>query len=445
MMQMMNIGLFIQLIIIYLCVTPDARAEAFPGAEGAGKYTSGGRGGEVIEVTSLSDDGPGSLRYALSCRGPRLIIFRISGTIELESDLEIKEGDLTVAGQTAPGGGICLKGYPLIIDADNVVIRYLRVRLGDLAGQPYDAISCIGHKDIIVDHCSFSWGVDECASFYDNQNLTLQWCIISESLNKSVHPKGNHGYGGIWGGMQASFHHNILAHHTSRLPRFQGSRNRSRPHNEIAELCNNIIYNWTNKCTYGGEEGNYNITGNIYKPGPATPAKKTYRIIEPFEPFGRFYVSGNYIMVNGSPKAYNWKDYLPGNEKWKAVISETPASIHHTAACEEALSAYTRVLRYAGDCLVRDSVDSRIAGEVENGTFHYGDRGIIDTQDQVGGWPSLMTGEAPEDSDHDGMPDTWETANNLDPADYGDRNGHDLDNDYTNIEHYLNALVSNFY
>jgi hypothetical protein len=445
MMQLMNIGLIIQLVNICLCVIPDTQAEAFPGAEGAGKYTSGGRGGEVIEVTSLSDNGPGSLRYAINCRGPRVIIFRISGTIELQSKLEIEEGDLTVAGQTAPGGGICLKGYPLIIDADNIIIRFLRVRLGDLAGQPYDAINCIGQKDIIIDHCSFSWGVDECASFYDNENFTLQWCIISESLNRSVHPKGNHGYGGIWGGMQASFHHNIIAHHTSRLPRFQGSRNRSRPQNENAELCNNIIYNWTNKCIYGGEQGNYNITGNIFKPGPATPPKKIYRIIEPFEPYGKFYVRDNYIMVNGSAKAYSWKDHLPGNEKGKAYISETPARINHPAACEEALSAYPSVLRYAGASLVRDTVDSRIAAEVENGTFHYGDRGIIDSQEQVGGWPRLMAGDAPQDSDHDGMPDAWEKANNLDPDDYNDRNGYDLDNSYTNIEHYLNAIVSNFY
>ncbi len=454
----MNIGLFMQLVIICFCIIYNARAkagcnnvaykdmtEAFPEAEGAGKYTSGGRGGEIIEVTNLNDDGPGSLRYAVNCRGPRIIIFRISGTIKLESELEIEEENLTVAGQTAPGDGICIKGYPLIIDADNVIIRYLRVRLGDLAGKPYDAINCMRHRNIIIDHCSFSWAVDECASFYDNENFTLQWCIISESLDKSVHPKGNHGYGGIWGGMQASFHHNIIAHHASRLPRFQGSRNHGQPQNEDAELCNNIIYNWSNKCSYGGEEGNYNIVGNIYKPGPATPRKKIYLVIEPFEPFGRFYLKDNYIMVDGTAREYNWKDHFPDTGKWSTVFTETPAKINYRAACEEALSAYKKVLMYAGASFVRDSVDVRIAGEVENGTFHYGNKGIIDSQTQVGGWPGLKSGDPPQDTDHDGMPDTWETGNNLNPRDYSDRNNHDLSEDYTNIEYYLNTLVSNFY
>jgi len=429
----------------YITVTNKDSIEAFPGAEGAGKYTSGGRGGEIIEVTNLNDDGPGSLRYAVNCRGPRIIVFGISGTIELESELEIREGNLTIAGQTSPGDGICIKGYPLLIDADNIIIRYLRIRLGDLSGKPYDAISGIRHRDIIIDHCSFSWAVDECASFYDNEDFTLQWCIISESLNKSVHPKGSHGYGGIWGGMQASFHHNIIAHHTSRLPRFQGSRNHRQPPNENAEFCNNIIYNWVIKCSYGGEGGNYNITGNIYKPGPATPWKKIYRIIEPFEPFGRFYLKDNYMMVNGAAKEYNWMDHFPDTGKWSTVISDTPAKINYRAACEDALVAYKKVLKHAGASFVRDSVDNRIISEVEKGTYHYGDKGIINSQTQVGGWPGLNSGEARQDADHDGMPDTWETANKLNPLDYIDRNDHDLDEDYTNIEYYLNTLIDNFY
>ena len=458
MIQLMNIGLFLRLVILcfYLirateeeagCCYADCKdmVEAFPGAEGAGKYTSGGRGGEIIEVTSLNDDGPGSLRYAVNCRGPRIIIFRISGTIELEKELEITEGNLSIAGQTSPGDGICLKGYPLLIKADNIIIRYLRVRPGDISGKVFDAINCRNHRNIIIDHCSFSWSVDECASFYDNENFTLQWSIISESLNKSVHPKGDHGYGGIWGGMQASFHHNIMAHHTSRLPRFQGSRYHRQPQKENAEFCNNIIYNWTNKCSYGGETGNYNIIGNIYKPGPATPGKKTYRIIEPFEPYGRFYMKDNFIIVNGAVKEYDWKNHFPDNDQWNTILPDKPVKIFNRTACEDPLIAYRKVLKYSGASFVRDSVDSRIVSEVENGTFHYGNKGIINSQTQVGGWPGLNSGEAPQDADHDGMPDTWEASNNLNPRDYADRNSHDLDKDYTNIEYYLNTMVDNFY
>lgn len=458
MVQLMNIGLFLHLVIIYFCIINNAeevsfcltaknndRIEAFPGAEGAGKYTSGGRWGEIIEVTNLNDDGPGSLRYAINSKGPRIIVFKISGTIELKKELEINEGNLTIAGQTSPYDGICIKGYPLLIDADNIIIRFLRIRLGDLSGKPFDAISCMNCKDIIIDHCSFSWSVDECASFYDNENFTLQWSIISESLDKSIHPKGNHGYGGIWGGIQASFHHNIIAHHTSRLPRFQGSRNHKQPRSEIAEFCNNIAYNWVIKCSYGGEEGNYNIIGNIYKAGPATSAKKTYKIIEPFEPYGRFYLENNQIMINGKIKEYNWKNHFTDTNKWSPVLTDTPVKINYSAGCEDALTAYKKVLKYAGASFRRDNVDNRIVSEVQNGTFHYGNKGIINSQTQTGGWPSLNTGKPPEDTDHDGIPDIWEIDNNLNPRDYSDRNNNDLDENYTNIEYYINALVGNFY
>jgi hypothetical protein len=416
---------------------------AFPEADGAGRYASGGRGGEILEVTNLSDRGPGSLRYAVNHKGPRIIVFRISGIIELGRELVIPEGNLTIAGQTAPGDGICIKGYPLHVEADNVIIRYIRIRLGDISGKPFDAIHCKNRKNIIIDHCSFSWSVDECASFYDNENFTLQWSIISESLNNSCHPKGPHGYGGIWGGMQASFHHNILAHHTSRLPRFQGSRYHGKPDEEKAEFCNNIIYNWSDKCSYGGEEGSYNITGNIYRPGPATPPRKAGKIVEPFKPYGKFHLSDNYIFTDSIFREYNPQNYPLEFGKLSVVLSDIPATINYPVTIDDPREAWNKILKDAGASLRRDSVDKRIVVEVEKGTYHCGDKGIISSQDQAGGWPVLKSDAAPADGDHDGIPDYWEKNHDLDPGDYSDRNNYDLSRDYTNIEFYLIKLVTN--
>ena len=213
------------------------RQPAFPTAEGYGKYTVGGRGGAVIEGTNLNDSGPGSLRAAIEAEGPRTVVFRVSGTIDLQKALTIKNPHITIAGQTAPGDGICLKRYPLNIGADEVVIRYIRVRLGDESGGETDAIGGRYHKNIILDHVSASWSVDECVSIYHCDSVTIQWCMITESLFDSHHVKGSHGFGGIWGSNHSTYHHNLIAHHSSRNPRWASGAGNN-------DYRNNVLYNW---------------------------------------------------------------------------------------------------------------------------------------------------------------------------------------------------------
>jgi hypothetical protein len=412
---------------------------AFPGAEGFGKYTTGGRGGKVYIVTNLNDKGPGSLREAIQKKEPRTIVFAVAGTIALESTLNINYGNVTIAGQSSPGDGICIRNYAVKVNADNVILRYLRFRLGDEAKQQDDAISGISQKNIIIDHCSMSWATDECASFYRNRNFTMQWCIVSESLNHSVHEKGDHGYGGIWGGMGASFHHNLIASHTSRLPRFSGSSTTPNPPDELVDFTNNVIYNWEGNSTYGGELGKYNVVNNYYKAGAATKAKKPW-IVNPTSSVGKFFINGNCLYNNDAVTKNNWL----------GVKADYPDSAKATKSFQVVLisqqnadQAFDAVLKQAGASFKRDAVDSRIVEEVKKGVSKSGRNhtGIIDSQKDVGGWPELKSNAAPTDKDKDGMPDEWETKRKLNPASAEDASQFTLNKSYTNLEVYLNELI----
>ena len=444
MIRTTTLGLFCIFVMVNCAAQRTAQEDrpiAFPGAEGFGKYTTGGRGGKVFIVSTLGDNGPGSLRAAIDATGKRVIVFAISGTIALESDLRIRNGDITIAGQSAPGDGICVRNYKLLIDADNVIIRYLRFRLGDERSQQDDAVTGLRQRDIIIDHCSMSWATDECASFYDNENFTLQWCIISESLNHSVHEKGDHGYGGIWGGKGASFHHNIIAHHSSRLPRFCGARYHKQSEKEIVDFRNNIIYNWRNNNSYGGEKGNHNMVNNYYKPGPATIGSKANRIVNPFQPYGKFYLAGN--VVEGHPEISENNNKGVYCDHPDSTIATQPFAVV-ALKNQSAKDAYQVVLKSAGASLHRDAVDTRVIEEVKSGKAKFGSKndGIVDSQKDVGGWPELKSTQAPLDSDRDGMPDSWEKKMKLNPSDLSDAAGYKLHKQFTNLEMYLNSLLA---
>lgn len=444
-----------------------AQTPAFPGAEGFGRYTTGGRGGAVYMVDNLSDDlknpAEGSMRWAVEKEGPRTIVFQVSGTIALAGPLKIAGNNITIAGQTAPGDGICLRNYVLNIQADNVIIRYIRCRCGDeaLMSDAQDAMNAVRHKNIIIDHCSLSWSIDEAGSFYDNENFTLQWCILSESLYNSGHYKGAHGFGGIWGGKGATFHHNLLAHHTSRNPRFNGSRYSTTSENEVVDFRNNVIFNWGFNSGYGGERGNQNMVNNYYKAGPGTrKGEVSCRIFDLTQQFydpkinpdtlyaGRFFIDGNVVEGNADATSDNWKygvQRATDDQKTRSRMEKLfPAAPVITHSAEQ---VFRLVLENAGAMLPeRDTIDRRIVEEVKSGICKYGDSwginsGIIDSQKSVGGWPELKSKPALPDSDRDGMPDSWEQKHNLNPNDAEDRNL-DQDNDgYTNLEEYLNELV----
>ncbi|MBN1780320.1 T9SS type A sorting domain-containing protein [bacterium] len=440
---------------------------AFPTAEGWGKYTVGGRGGQVIEVTNLNDSGEGSLRAAVNARGPRTVVFRVSGTIELRSDLNIYNPYITIAGQTAPGDGICLRKYPVQIEADQVIIRYIRVRLGNESGDDDDAVSSRYTRHVILDHVSASWSIDETVSIYHCDSVTVQWCLISESLYNAEHVKGHHGYGGIWGGPNASFHHNLMAHHSSRNPRFASGCG-------YTDFRNNVIYNWGYQSVYGGEKAEQNnsvyifsginMVANYYKQGPGTKAGGNYyKIVQPssrnyLEDYGDWYIADNFVSNYPNVTADNWLHGVQPDQNTTLVkdsIRQQMPVPFVPIVQQTAEEAYQLVLGDAGATLPRrDSIDMRICQEAAAGTATFGTgtynldnafgtdtTGIIDSQADVGGWPVLESAPAPDDSDHDGMPDSWESAHDLNPDDPEDRNGIG-EGGYTHLENYLNSMIS---
>ena len=477
----------LSLLLLLLCAKGLAQTEktpAFPGAEGFGRYVTGGRGGKVYHVTNLNDSGTGSLRWANSQPGPRTIVFDVSGTIYLRSAMKIAS-NTTVAGQTAPGDGICLADNPVTIGS-NVIVRYLRFRLGNrnVAYHEGDGLGSLDENNIIVDHCSVSWSIDECLSIYGGKNLTAQWCIVSQSLVNSGHSKGSHGYGGNWGGSGASFHHNLIAHHTSRTPRL-GPRQGTQT-DERMDMRNNVMYNYGGNGCYGGEGMNVNIVNNYYKPGPGSPTgTKGMRIAgvgirtteycqnsdgtwngwyPMWHVWGKYFVEGNvnpsYSQVtrdNWTYGIYNQIDNSKNDNTYTQAtkdtmrISEPIAFVSVTTHTAE--QAYEQVLKYAGASLHRDELDELIVSDTRNNRATYTGsglgKGFINTQNDVKAavsgdespWPTLAQGEVAADSDGDGMPDDWERAQGLDPDDAADGNIRNAEG-YTNLEQYLNSLVA---
>src|SRR5574344_751212 len=496
--------IFIAFTLIVICSnTPllsgaKEKLPAFPGAEGYARYIIGGRGGAVYHVTSLADDGTvGTLRWAINKHEARTIIFDISGTIHLTSALPVKYGNLTIAGQTAPGDGICITDYPFSIRCNNIIVRYLRVRLGNTnvtldGADGWDGFGGFDQSDIMIDHCSISWSIDECCSVLGNKNSTVQWCLISQSLQDAGHSKGSHGYGGNWGGSGASFHHNLMCHHESRVPRL-GPRPTTQM-DERMDMRNNVLYNWGGNGCYGGENMNVNIVNNYYKPGPATNQRSstiqmriagigirrteyvtTYPDYAPaLHKWGKFYVDGNvntkYATVTNDNWTYGIYNQISNSDNDNLYTQATkdtmklssPIDFIHTTT-HTAAQAYDKVVKYAGCCISRDWLDTLMIHDTRYGVATYtgtsgkfaGDAtnhyGIIDSQEDnkpAGAasdwspWPTLVSTTAPLDTDGDGMPDNYETLNGLNPNDKTDGNKMNAEG-YTNLEVYLNSLVNN--
>lgn len=409
---------------------------AFPGAEGFGSQTPGGRGGRVIEVTTLDDSGPGSLREAVTAKGPRTIVFRVAGAIRLKSHLRVTEPFVTVAGQTAPGDGILLRDAGLYIQTHDVVVRFIRSRVGASLVEEYDTqdslqISGEDPHNIVVDHCSFSWSIDECVGIrVPAHDVTFSWNIVSEALRQpftkeQIGEDRSHSMSLILSGgpTRCSLHHNLLALCNSRNPRIQGGRH---------GFINNVVYGWGWLTGTFSRNPEVNFIGNYYKAGPGSKALKA--VCEQPDELGRIYVKGN-----RSPDRPD--DSLP---EWDMTVN-APAAAHQAAEPFEmppvtttlAEEAYEAVLRLAGAVVpVRDPVDRRVVRNVRLGM---GEK--VNRPEDVGGYPEMASGMAPRDTDHDGMPDDWEIAQGFDPGNAEDGRG-DADGDgYTNLEEYLQQLI----
>jgi hypothetical protein len=411
------------LCIVLLTSGLDGQVPAFPGAEGYGKYTSGGRGGAVYEVTNLHDSGSGSLREAVS-QSNRTVVFRVSGDIELKSELVIRGSNLTVAGQTAPGDGICVRDYPTKIDGNNVIVRYMRFRLGDRYGLSSDALDINDQENVILDHCTMSWGADECFSAYGNNKVTVQYCIIGEGLNY----KG-HSMGGLWGGY-TTYHHNLIHTSNTRHPKYAYTYDE-----DITDSRNNVIYNWGYNSAYTSPTGRVNLANNYYKAGPATGSGVRDRIVQA-EPTKRMYITGNYVAGYPAITADNWNGGVDPLNGGLPIRYDDPFTVPNPLPEQSAEEAYLEIVAHVGASFpARDDADNRAIKNLVDSTG-----AILMRQSDAGGFPRLRSAPAPEDSDHDGMPDAYETGLGLNPEDGSDKNG-DLDgNGYTNLEDYLNGL-----
>ena len=513
-----------------ISATSMAQAPAFPGAEGHGRYVTGGRGGKIVHVTNLNDSGTGSFREAVKS-GNKIIVFDVAGVIALKSDLKFAD-NITILGQTAPSPGITLRYYTVQPGSNNI-IRFLRIRRGQEKdiNDGADASWQRNKTGIIFDHCSFSWSIDEVASFYDNNNFTMQWCTVAESLTNPGHSKGAHGYGGIWGGKLASFHHNFVAHLMNRGPRFNGARYgwtgytsnkeystykwQNAVQAENVDFRNCVMYNAQGTCYGGPGGGQINIVNNYYKAGPSHSLKGTTlnglkvdvstgkergsqdRITlvtlstqsnsdknhpELYDMTSRYYINGNTTETTKGQKTENkdWKGvsydkgvpslngeyYSPdANNFYGDAVAHTTISGKSCVKIKmdepaptgqvtthSAAESFSKVLAYSGASLYRDEIDARYMEEAKTGTAKYkgsitNSPGIIDKVSDVNGYTEANFGTASRpadfDTDKDGIPDSWETANGLDPNDATDALTYSLDSKeyYTNLEVYADSLV----
>ena len=483
-----------------------AQTPAFPGAEGHGRYVTGGRGGQVIHVTNLNDSGAGSFRNAVSGSSKKIVVFDVGGVIALKSNLNIG-ANTTILGQTAPAPGITLRYFTVNPNGNNIIIRYLRFRRGQEkdVNDGADASTARHFTGIMLDHCSLSWSIDEVASFYDNNNFTMQWCTIGESLNNAGHGKGAHGYGGIWGGKLASFHHNLICHVNNRSPRFNGARYdwtgytsnklydeykwENAVQAENVDFRNCVVYNCGNGCYGGPGGGKINMVNNYYKTGPAATTSRLTTVTvgasgnsEGYPKYwtmtSRYYLSGNQInsnkdagwsymsyddgtyLINGKRYSPDPNHYNGANETYEKNNAGTDCiciqldepTYTGEVTTHSAEQAYEKVLTYSGASLNQDDVDARYFTEARNGTATYTgsvtkQKGRIDLVSDVNGYTedNFGTGsrDASFDTDKDGIPDAWETANGLNPNDATDAVTYSLDpaKYYMDIEVYANSLV----